>query len=1191
MKKILCLILALVLCFTVFVACDNTEKPEEPAADNSLENATAYLKNMYKGYLTNPETPADYELITSVLIGDDTYTVEWTVNKEAVKVVAVEGSDAVKIDVDEKSSAVLEYELTAVVVAPDGTKGNPLVFKLKVPSANFMSIADALAAEDGTFITVSGTVVLINTPWDDGYKNISVTIEDENGDQLYLYRLGTKVEVGDVIMVKGEMATYNNARQVAQGATAEITGKEEVVLEYVEMTIPEALAASDNALVIVKGTVKSVDTAWSDDYKNISVTIVDSEGNELYVYRLYTKVAQGDYITVTGVMTTYSGKRQIAQGGTAEIGSAHGNNHVYSFDCDSTCDICGATRTAADHTYDNACDADCNVCAETRTAEEHVYENDCATKCSVCEAGEREAVAPHQYANDCATKCTVCGAGEREPAGDHIYDNDCDVDCNVCAEERESTGHVYDDDCDSACNSCNAERTDAPHKYTSDCDEKCDLCGAARTTTAQHTYTNDCDADCDVCGAARAAECVDADNDGNCDSCGEVFNQATINKNHIAYEKDKISFAEVKKAGSVDLVVVGTLYTDVTVTWTSNNAAAVIADGKVTFTIGDTEQMVTLTATFTCGEETETATYFVKIGSHHYDNACDATCNDEGCGHTRTVADHAYTDNCDASCNTCGAERTAPHNYAGACDTVCDNAACGATRTVEADHTWKGTCPEGFECEVCKATRDAGTCADANEDGKCDECGADVVVDTFPAIDKPYKLSYVRGDKTYYFNGEMSTYYFATVEDIALAVNIYFEKATEGYYMYLMKDGVKTYINITTSENDKGEHINLVMEATASTVFTYDETFGFVANVVLPTSGPKVAYIGAKGTYTTIGSYATDAYDETSFYISAFVEAIDPSTCAHSYSVSCDTKCDLCGAERTDITHTDANNDNACDVCSTVIDPNAPLTVGAALLLPDNTSVKVTGTVANIGTPYDASYGNISLTIIDNNGDALYCYRLTGDWKEGDILVINGTITTYNGARQIAQGATAEKIGTHTEHVFQDATCTAPKTCVICGVTEGAAAGHTAPNASGKCDRCGFDVSIATAEESFDIAASTGALADKTITWNATNFTMVGNQAGSTTAIRTSDTDHFRIYKDSTFKISCTKGMMQITITAMSESYATAMVNSLTTTGVTASQDGAVVVFTVTDAAINELAFTASAQFRVSNITVMYVAG
>ena len=326
MKKILCLLLALILCVSVFAACDSGKKPPEETtaggengitAEQALANATAHVKNMYKSWYTDNETATDFEVVSSVKVAGVDYSVTWTVDNEAVKVEVSDGK--VVINVNEESATDVEYNLTAVVSAADGTKGEALTFKLKVPGANLVSIPDALKAEDGTFVTVKGTVTLINTPWDDGYKNISVTISDAEGNKLYVYRLATQVELGDIITVKGEMATYNGARQIAQGATAEITGHEEIKLEYPEKTIPEVLATEDGELVTVKGTVKLINTPWNESNKNISVTIVDKEGNELYIYRLSTKVEQGDVITVKGVVGSYNGSKQIAQGATAEI--------------------------------------------------------------------------------------------------------------------------------------------------------------------------------------------------------------------------------------------------------------------------------------------------------------------------------------------------------------------------------------------------------------------------------------------------------------------------------------------------------------------------------------------------------------------------------------------------------------------------------------------------------------------------------------------------------------------------------------------------------------------------------------------------------------------------------------------------------------------------------------------------------
>ena len=100
---------------------------------------------------------------------------------------------------------------------PGTTEPEPEEPTPDTPTTGEVTISQALAAEDGTKVIVTGYVKLVNTPWDDYYGNMSVTIVDEELNELYLYRLSTKVVKGDKITVTGEMATYNNNRQVAQG--------------------------------------------------------------------------------------------------------------------------------------------------------------------------------------------------------------------------------------------------------------------------------------------------------------------------------------------------------------------------------------------------------------------------------------------------------------------------------------------------------------------------------------------------------------------------------------------------------------------------------------------------------------------------------------------------------------------------------------------------------------------------------------------------------------------------------------------------------------------------------------------------------------------------------------------------------------------------------------------------------------
>ncbi len=181
------------------------------------------------------------------------------------------------------------------------------------------SIPEALAKDDGAGVIVTGTVKLINTPWNSGFGNITVTIVDEDGNELYVYRLATDVSVGDIIKITGKMGSYKGSKQIAQGATAEIIGKEEIEIAYDEVSISEALTSSDGRLVTFTGKVVEIAGEWNDSYGNMNVYVADDEGNQIYLYRLYTNVSVGDIITVKGMVGSYNGEKQIGEGSTAEI--------------------------------------------------------------------------------------------------------------------------------------------------------------------------------------------------------------------------------------------------------------------------------------------------------------------------------------------------------------------------------------------------------------------------------------------------------------------------------------------------------------------------------------------------------------------------------------------------------------------------------------------------------------------------------------------------------------------------------------------------------------------------------------------------------------------------------------------------------------------------------------------------------
>lgn len=171
------------------------------------------------------------------------------------------------------------------------------------------------------------------------YGNLYIT--DNAGFNIYIY--GLYDETGnvrydnmnpqplknDTIKVLSTVGKYNNDVQLKNAKVIEHTvdpSNEGASTpdDYTEMTITEALAAADGTKIKVTGKVIEVNYNWSTSSNDMSVTIADDDGNELYIYRLKTEVALNDVITVKGTMATYKEARQIGAGATATIGGNGG---------------------------------------------------------------------------------------------------------------------------------------------------------------------------------------------------------------------------------------------------------------------------------------------------------------------------------------------------------------------------------------------------------------------------------------------------------------------------------------------------------------------------------------------------------------------------------------------------------------------------------------------------------------------------------------------------------------------------------------------------------------------------------------------------------------------------------------------------------------------------------------------------
>ena len=125
----------------------------------------------------------------------------------------------------------------------------------------------------GTY-TLSGEITKVNTPWDDGYKNITVTIKIDEDNSLECYRLksgettdASALKVGDTITVSGSIKNHYGKLEFDAGCTLDAVttdstggeGGEDIGggegdegntgSEYTVMTITEALAAAEGTKV------------------------------------------------------------------------------------------------------------------------------------------------------------------------------------------------------------------------------------------------------------------------------------------------------------------------------------------------------------------------------------------------------------------------------------------------------------------------------------------------------------------------------------------------------------------------------------------------------------------------------------------------------------------------------------------------------------------------------------------------------------------------------------------------------------------------------------------------------------------------------------------------------------------------------------------------------------------------------
>ncbi len=247
---------------------------------------------------------------------------------------AVEGEGAAIVDgklvitMPDKDTVIT---LTATVTCGSATETVTFEIKLAAKTPSYEEIVDmaygleAGAALDGTY-RLFGVITSIDTAWSDQYKNITVTIQigDMADKKIMCFRLkgegAENLQVGDAITVEGTLKNYNGTIEFDAGCV--LVGMGEIFDQSKIVENAYALAdgeKQENATILV-GTIISIDTPWSEQYGNITVTIVVDGLTEMPImcYRLKgegaANLAVGDEIAVLGYIKNYKGTIEFDAG-------------------------------------------------------------------------------------------------------------------------------------------------------------------------------------------------------------------------------------------------------------------------------------------------------------------------------------------------------------------------------------------------------------------------------------------------------------------------------------------------------------------------------------------------------------------------------------------------------------------------------------------------------------------------------------------------------------------------------------------------------------------------------------------------------------------------------------------------------------------------------------------------------------
>ena len=328
-----------------------------------------------------------------------------------------------------------------------GNTDNPTTSSIQ----NILNEAANLAV-DGSLgeRTATGTVKLIDEEYTSQYQNISFVLTDGTVEIVVHRAKGdcaSVLKVGDTVTVTGEIINWQGTIEFKQptlsnyvagsgsnqggnsgsgdsgnqGGTTEPTSSEiqEILDEAANLAVDASLGERT-----ATGTVKSIDEAYTDQYKNISFVLTDGVA-EILVHRATGDCAAslkvGDTVTVTGEIINWQGTIEFKQptlsnyvagsgsqggnGGSGDSGNQGGNDDGGNTDNPTTSSIQNILNEAASLASGTSLSGDRTVTGTVKSIEEE-YTTEYKKISFILTDGVAE-ILVHRATGDCAASLKV----------------------------------------------------------------------------------------------------------------------------------------------------------------------------------------------------------------------------------------------------------------------------------------------------------------------------------------------------------------------------------------------------------------------------------------------------------------------------------------------------------------------------------------------------------------------------------------------------------------------------------------------------------------------------------------------------------------------------------------------------------------------------------------------------------------